>query len=365
MSKNNGLDQETLVQFFQLSQTGIALLDITTLVPTYKNEFFAQWFPETASIDKLIPSFSVDKLKKKLGRGKDYSCEHEIKRNNRSKIIKLQFSQPNDTNIYVIATDYTKEKEQEFLLDSYVKMAESNRIKLEKSLATIRSQKEELLVINAALERERNSVELRALQAVINPHFVSNSLASIQGFILEKEVKTAVNYIAYFGKLMRLSFEQAYYDYVSIREILVLLETYVSIEKMRVDKYWELVLKIDEQVSVDNLKIPPLLIQPFLENAIWHGINKKEGDGRVIVQFDLIDEITLKCTIEDNGVGRKFNEQFQEKNKNSLHSLNVTSKRLNILWEEHERKHDIVYTDLFEGDKPAGTRVELFIPINF
>ena len=362
--------EEALALTHQNRQLGLAIFDWDTLLPSYENALFLEWLPAVEGkvmLSERLPALKIDRLRKRLLKGSAFSSEHEIKVENRSKILKLHFSRTDSGQIFVNTTDYTKEKEVEYLLDSYVKMAESNKRKLEQSLEKIKAQKEELIVMNSALERERNMIELSALQAVINPHFVSNCLASIQRFIVDHDTEMSVNYLSHFGKLMRLSFEQSYLDYVAISDILQLLATYASIEKIRIDHKWELIFDIDEKLDIQNLKIPPLLIQPFLENAIWHGINNKKEGGLVKLTLILIDEHTLKCVVEDNGLGRKASDEDQvPKVKSRLHSLNVTSKRLDIMWQEHERSHQIRYEDPVDEDgNPCGTKVELLIPISF
>ncbi len=365
----NQLDVEILNELLLNSQMGIAVFSWNQLEAKYKNDLFLEWLPskdEKSGLLNCIPTLNTELLKKKLLGGKNYAIEYEIKSNKRSKILKVNFSGSENTSVFVRVTDYTKEKEQSYILDSYVKMAEDNRLKLEHSLEVIKNQKEELQAAYTELERERNNIELRALQAVINPHFVSNCLASIQRFIVDNDTELSVNYLANFGSLMRLNFEQSYSDYVPIEEVLKILETYVSIEKIRIDHFWEFELKVDDQLDVTNLKIPPLLIQPFLENAIWHGINRKKEDGKITIRLDLVDKMTLKCVVEDNGVGRHSNSDNKEIKKATLHSLNVTGKRLDILWAEFDRKKEISYTDLKTTDgNPGGTRVQLFIPLDF
>ena len=360
-------EREIVDDFMSTSEIGLAVLSKSELSVIYENDLFANWIPKTEEKQLNVNTFKPVKLEKFLAKGRPYSCEFEIKSQKRSRVLKLDFFNRNDHQILVTVKDYSKEKEKDYLLNSYTKIVEKNRSELERSLSLIAAQKEDLLKVNKALERERNTVELRALQAVINPHFVSNCLASIQRFVVDKKAELAVNYISNFGNLMRLSFQQSYHDYVSIEDILLTLETYVLIEKMRIDHSWELIIDIDSSIDVANSKIPPLLIQPFLENAIWHGISKKKGDGIIKINMNLIDEITLQCIVEDNGVGRMYHaNKNSNKKEATLHSLNVTNKRLDILWKEHQRQYTIQYTDLFDANNsPAGTKVELLIPLSF
>lgn len=351
-------------------QLAIGLFDYKNLKELYTTNLFKSWLgsdKQEPDLPAYIPNLNIDRLKKKLVRKNQFNSEIEIKENNRSKIIKLQIRQTSSSHLLVKAIDYSKEKEVEYLLDSYVKMSEKDKKRLEESLSIIEKQKAHLIETNEALAKERNSIQLRALQAVINPHFVSNCLASIQRFIVDNDVELSVNYLSYFGKLMRMSFEQSYYDYVSLDEIIQLLNTYVAIEKIRIRHNWSFVIEIEKQIETNNIKIPPMLIQPFLENAIWHGINHKTTGGLVQINLELINEITLKCTIEDNGAGRIPDEEVNDKShKTALHSLNVTGERLDIMWKDHQQNHKIIHTDLKTNEGiPCGTKVELLIPITF
>ena len=205
--KDNLPIEDVLALTDQNRQLGMAVFDWDTLLPTYENALFLEWIPSLEGdsiLTSRIPKLKIDRVRKRLLKGSTFSTEHEIKVDNRSKILKLHFSRTEREQLLVTITDYTKEKEVEYLLDSYVKMAESNKKKLEASLAKIQAQKEELVEMNRALERERNMIELTALQAVINPHFVSNCLASIQRFIVDHDTELSVNYLSHFGKLMRL-----------------------------------------------------------------------------------------------------------------------------------------------------------------
>ena len=362
------MEKEALSELLSNSKIGVALYNWEDLSPQYENKLFSEWFPkvEKDNLGGRIPSLNIEKLKKKLLNGNTYSLEYEIKTKNRSKILKLDFTKSESSHIFIKTVDYTKEKELEYLLDSYSKLAERNRRQLEESLEVIKNQKVELIKTNSSLEREKNNIELRALQAIINPHFVSNCLASIQSFILDNDISNSVNYLSHFGKLMRLTFVQSFNDYISISEILLILRTYVSIEKIRINHEWDFEIIVDENIDIENSKMPPMLIQPFLENAIWHGINHKKSGGIITVTLHLVDEITLKCTVEDNGLGRKNTAKSKENKKATLLSLNVTGQRLDILWQEYVRKHQIRYTDLKSRDgTPSGTKVELLIPLDF
>ncbi len=205
--------------------------------------------------------------------------------------------------------------------------------------------------------------QLSALQAQMNPHFVFNSINSIQNFILKKDVSQAYDYLTKFSKLIRLVLQNSRKKEISIHEDLEVLRLYVTLEQLRFDHAFEYHEEISHTVDIHNTLIPPMLIQPHIENAIWHGIMPLEGlrKGRILLQIDL-DRDTVIIIIEDNGAGRKPNEE------NSQHeslSIKVTEERLRIVNSLYKnKKSDFEVIDLTDKDGyPAGTRVRLRIPI--
>lgn len=205
--------------------------------------------------------------------------------------------------------------------------------------------------------------QLSALQAQMNPHFVFNSINSIQNFILKKDVSQAYDYLTKFSKLIRLVLQNSRKKEISIYEDLEVLRLYITLEQLRFDHTFEYHEVIGRSVDVHNTLIPPMLIQPHIENAIWHGIMPLEGlrKGRVLLQIDS-DQDAVIIIIEDNGVGRKPDE------KNSQHeslSMKVTEERLRIVNSLYKNKQsDLEVIDLTDKNgNPAGTRIRLRIPL--
>ncbi|MCB9201764.1 MAG: histidine kinase [Flavobacteriales bacterium] len=211
------------------------------------------------------------------------------------------------------------------------------------------------------ISRKASQFRLQLLRSQMNPHFISNALVSIQGIFLKKEIKNAVNYISDFALLMREMLENSIDDLISLEKEIQFLERYIKIELLRFDhiKY-----KIDIQGSNDlsKIKIPSMLIQPYVENAITHGLKHLKEDGFLLIEFNISDKF-LTCVIQDNGIGRKasreLNKNLPRDNHKSL-GLSLTANRLDLLSESI----NLQIIDLYdENNIPKGTKVILKIPI--
>ena len=207
-------------------------------------------------------------------------------------------------------------KKQQLILEGIV----------EKRTKTIIEQKEALSKANKDLEIERNKMELKALLNQINPHFIFNTLNSIQQFIIANNIKTSLDYFNKFGKLIRFSLEHSEKKFVSINDEINVLKNYVELENLRFSH--PVIMKFSTaEIDIFNVQIPPMFIQPIIENAIIHGFSKKEEDKLIEVLFEEFDRYIL-CSVTDNGIGIKHSKS--SKNKNS--GLVITQKRLESVW---------------------------------
>lgn len=213
----------------------------------------------------------------------------------------------------------------------------------------IAAAKTELDIRNQKLEIER-----KLLQSQMNPHFIFNALNSIQRFVSESDAFNAQIYLGRFGKLMRNILEQSRKSQISLEEEIETLELYIELEKLRYNNSFSAVITSDFDDDSD-VKIPPMIIQPFVENAILHGFKGIDYPGILRIQFKQADETTILCTIEDNGKGRKKTKEKTDSstlNKTSL-GTQVTQNRLDAI--SPDGKESIVYEDL-----PTGTRVNVY-----
>jgi hypothetical protein len=204
-------------------------------------------------------------------------------------------------------------------------------------------------------------LETKALKVQMNPHFIFNSLNSIQQFILANENDNAYLYLSKFAKLVRKLLESTTSENISLAEEIDILRAYVEIEALRFEDAFDYVFFIDKQLEQADIKIPHMLVQPFIENAIWHGLLHKTGAKNLKVSFFYINEKTLNCVVEDNGVGRDFKKNKTEtlKGKRSL-AIEFIKQRLELI---SKTKNSNCGFEIIDKDEAAGTIIKITIPI--
>lgn len=216
----------------------------------------------------------------------------------------------------------------------------------------IEEQKQEIEVMNVELEK-------RMLRAQMNPHFIFNSLNSIQHFITTNDKVSALTYLTKFSSLLRQVLESSINLNLILDEEIKLLKIYVELEALRFDESFHFEFDIDPNLDTFNYEIPVLLVQPFIENAILHGLIPKKGEKQLTIRFEDSDEFIL-CSIIDNGVGRSSGKK--DTNRPSR-GMSVTAQRINSL-NQNLNEDLLTIEDLMESNQPAGTRVTIKIPKN-
>jgi two-component system, LytTR family, sensor kinase len=271
--------------------------------------------------------------------------------------------------LYANRSDYKNAYEYEMLHNQFVKKHydEQNSIKineLEFKYETERRRKEaELLRLQAT------GLQLKALRAQMNPHFMFNALNSIQNYINSDNREFAAKYLAKFAKLMRSSLEYSEYEIISLENEVEFLTDYLYInQKLRFEDKLQYKVTVDEDLEEDLMGVPTMIVQPYIENAIEHGLRSKRG-GMLKVDFKLLDEDTILCVVEDNGIGRELARKMQERDGYHLHhksrGTSITEQRLEILHSSRKDKFSVTTIDLRDAitNEPSGTRVEIKIPI--
>lgn len=212
------------------------------------------------------------------------------------------------------------------------------------------------------LQKEVAEYEQKALHLQMNPHFVFNCLGSISSFIVQNGTDSALKYLSKFSKLMRLTLEYSKDALIPIDKEIESLQNYLELEQLRFHDKFEFIIKSSESVEF-NMGLPPLLIQPFVENAILHGLVPKEGNGMIIVDFDVKND-QLVCTITDNGIGITKSAAIKENSMKAHKSmaLEITRKRLEIMEATISKSAQIEITELEENNTIKGTRVTLRLP---
>jgi len=205
------------------------------------------------------------------------------------------------------------------------------------------------------------------MQAQINPHFIFNCMNSINQMILDGDNPNASKYLTKFGKLIRMVLENTESTEVSLKDELTLLEAYIQLEALRFHGEIQHKINVKGDIDLENTYLPSMVLQPFVENAIWHGlINRKDsGNGQIQISIEHQGE-QLVCQIEDNGVGRQKAFELQQRSvyKTKSLGLKITEERLRLLSKELQRQL-IHITDLTDqAGEALGTRVTVNIPIS-
>ncbi len=203
-------------------------------------------------------------------------------------------------------------------------------------------------------------VEMTALRAQMNPHFLFNCLNSINRFIVRNDAETASNYLTKFSRLIRLILQNSKSSTITLRNELEALKLYVELEEMRFENRFEYSIYVDDNIEGEFVEVPPLLLQPYVENAIWHGLMHKESRGKLTIAITK-EGNRLRCIIEDNGIGRQKAQQLKSKSATRDKSLGmkITTDRLNL----YKKQTEVQVIDLMDlNGAPSGTRVILGIP---
>lgn len=223
-------------------------------------------------------------------------------------------------------------------------------------------------------EKEKGKIELllakmeaKALRAQMSPHFIFNALNSIQNFILKNENRSAHEYLSKFARLMRNILDGSNAEFITLEKEIETLTLYIQLEKMRASDRFDFEFVIDEKIHVSNMFIPSMILQPFIENAILHGLfPKMDTNGFLKVTF--IDETDqIRCIIEDNGIGRneakKINEKKQHYHKSM--GMSVTHDRIEKLKKINKLNAEYMIYDLLDDKgNSEGTKVILILPVN-
>jgi hypothetical protein len=225
----------------------------------------------------------------------------------------------------------------------------------------VKKKEQEKLRINKLLAE----YQMKALTAQMNPHFIFNAINSIQNFIIQNHSTLAYDYLVKFSKLIRLVLNNSKENEISLKQELETLAIYVELEQLRFENSFDYRVNIESELDTDSLVIPALLLQPYIENAIWHGLmplkNRKGAITLTIIEQDAF----LKITITDNGVGRKTSDLIKKKIVHKNHQsvgMELTGKRIEVFGQESKFSLQII--DNYDpNNNSAGTTVEIVLPM--
>jgi sensor histidine kinase YesM len=257
-------------------------------------------------------------------------------------------------------------QEKEELLNRYNE--DLKRQVLERSEALINEQqlfeREKQKVLKLSLEKEIDKVKMTALRTQMKPHFLFNALNAIRAMIIKEDPHQAYDYLTDFSKLVRYILESSENDYVSLEEELKMLNLYVRIERMRADDSFEYLVDVASAINTGEVSIPPLILQPFLENAIVHGIDHTKQNQLISLKVSLTSNSLIRFEVQDNGKGRTKNkneDKLVELGKKKSMAVDLTKKRLELL-DKGQAKLEL--EDIYLEDGAAGgTKVILYLPL--
>ncbi len=213
-------------------------------------------------------------------------------------------------------------------------------------------------------EKQLRTSMQKSLAAQMNPHFISNSLNSIQKFFLENDIDSASSYLNNFGSLIRTVLDSSMHEYISIEEEIQILRLYTELESLRLNRPIELIVNWNENLGIEKCKIPPLILQPIIENAIWHGLAHIEKSGIIQIDFNFEGHF-IKCTICDNGRGLSHSKKinaFRKLSGRKSYGLQLVKDRLRMMKNDRKDFVSVIIEDILDSDVSTGTRVILFIP---
>jgi sensor histidine kinase YesM len=238
----------------------------------------------------------------------------------------------------------------------------TNELKLQSRISEAQIIKQ----VQTEFEQKIAETEMTALRAQMNPHFIFNCLNSIKLYTLENDSQTASEYLTIFSQLIRLVLENSQSEKVTLQKELETLRLYIELEAMRFKNKVQYEINVDDAIDQQFTDIPPLLLQPYVENAIWHGLMHKKEGGNIKIDVTQPSEHLLHIEITDNGVGRELAAAYKSKSATRQKSfgLKMTSERINIINQLYEMEADVTITDLKDAmNNATGTKVTIQIPI--
>jgi LytS/YehU family sensor histidine kinase len=232
-----------------------------------------------------------------------------------------------------------------------------NKLKQLESEQSLEAKQRELAGINEQLAEAR----LSALQAQMNPHFVFNALNSIKRMILEGENDKASRYLSKFALMIRMTLEHSKETFVTLHDNVQYLKAYLEMERLRFDQTFTYLIDVDESVDEAEISLPAMMIQPLVENAIWHGLMYTDTKKELKISFAVVAS-RLYCAVEDNGIGIRQSEELRKKSRPVHRSVGLENlrKRISIMNEKYRTDCTLTITDVKEsGETGSGTRAVL------
>jgi len=239
-----------------------------------------------------------------------------------------------------------------------------NQLKQDLALLKERSKNEKLRTLKETTDKELAELKITSLRSQMNPHFVFNSLNAIKLYIINNEQQNAVYYLNKFSKLIRRILNASQDKETSLADEIETTNLYINIENIRFNNDIDFTLTIDKSLNLNAIKIPSLILQPFIENALWHGLSSKKNNKEIKLNIGKDADKNLIITIEDNGIGRKRSAEIKQKkvHKRNSFGLKLTEERLQNFVRDNKYTYSLNIEDLHDNNGLAcGTEVILKI----
>ena len=227
-------------------------------------------------------------------------------------------------------------------------------------VAAVRKQEK----LKMQFKHDLAEVQMKALRSQMNPHFLFNCLNSIKYYALEKDKDATADYLGKFSLLVRRILNNSKSDTIYLKDELDAIRLYIEIENLRLEDKFDYSIEVDPQVFKSNVKIPPMILQPYIENSIWHGLMPKQGRGHLLVRVKDLGK-RIQCIIEDDGQGRRNAREMaaQQPTYRKSMGMQITKDRLRLIEEIHNLAIELDIVDLVDSEgEPCGTRVVIEIP---
>lgn len=236
------------------------------------------------------------------------------------------------------------------------------RIKSLKAKNELNQQKVIQIEEELKLKNNVREAEMQTLRSQMNPHFIFNTLNSINSYIIENKREVASEYLTTFSKLMRSILDLSKHEIITLEKEISTLNLYLELEALRLENKFDYSIVVDKALETELIKMPPLIIQPFVENAIWHGLHNKKENGHILIKVDECKENQLLITIEDDGIGRKASGAMKKQQvSHKSYGIEITMNRLQLLNEQNV----VQIIDLYDNENKAkGTKVTITIQLD-
>ena len=246
----------------------------------------------------------------------------------------------------------------------FQKLNLSAESKLKFALEQTNVQKNEIECQRKALEAANTTLSIRALSAQLNPHFLYNSLNSIQHFLTINDKTSSLNYLSKFGRLVRQFIDYSDQGVIPLQDELKLLHYYLELESLRFQSMFTYTIDVDDDLLLYNVSVPLLLVQVHVENAILHGLMNKQGERLLGISFK-VDGGFMVCKITDNGIGRQASlAKKKPLQSHRSRGIEISTQRLNLMYDQNIYKSLIKIHDLYDTHgSPCGTLVIIRIPL--